>query len=328
VNSGIFLARGEATGDQWAWLRLQLLIRDIRYALRQLRKSPGFTLTVVITLALGIGANTAIFALVHAILLSSLPVSDPLRLYRIGEKTTAVTNNFQSDNGEFDLFSWNFFLYLKQAASGFEQLAAVETRVNSYSVCRGAAPDKQMRTEYVSGNYFSSLGVGADAAQNGTVLAPIDLSASVLQACDAARPLAAERHLKLVVSNEMEAAVHVLGDGSTLHRLFGILLDNALKYTPAPGSIDVTLYAAESTAIVQVRDTGTGIAESDLPHIFNRFYRADPSRSQIEGCGLGLAIARWIADLHHAKIDVASQSGRGSTFRVLFPIYRPTFQHS
>jgi predicted permease len=162
----------ETTRDQWAWLRLELLIRDIRYALRQLRKSPGFTLTVVITLALGIGANTAIFTLVHAILLSSLPVSDPSRLYRIGEKNDCCYyNNFQNDNGEFDLFSWDLFLHLKQAATGFEQLAAVEAGGNSYSVRRGGAPAKQMRTEYVSGNYFSTLGVGAYA---GRVLNQID----------------------------------------------------------------------------------------------------------------------------------------------------------
>jgi hypothetical protein len=94
----------DATRDQWGWLRLELSIQDLRYALRQLRKDIGFTLTVVITLALGVGANTAIFTLVQGILLRSLPVNDPSRLYRIGDKNDCCYyNNYQNDNGDFDL---------------------------------------------------------------------------------------------------------------------------------------------------------------------------------------------------------------------------------
>ena len=154
----------DVTREQWGWLRLELLMRERRYALRQLRKSPGFTLTVVITLALGIGANTAIFTLVQGILLRTLPVADPSRLYRIGDKNLCCYyNGFQKDNGEFDLFSYDLYLHLKQAAPEFEQLAAVEAGGNSFRV-RGAAPAKPMQSEYVSGNYFATLGVGAYAA--------------------------------------------------------------------------------------------------------------------------------------------------------------------
>lgn len=156
----------DVTRDQWGWLRLELLIQDVRYAARQLRLAPGFTLIVAMTLALGVGANTAIFTLLHGILLRSLPVNDPSKLYRIGDKNDCCYyNNFQNDNGDFDLFSYDLYLRLKQATSEFEQLAAVEAGGNRYSVRKGSAPAQQMRTEYVSGNYFATLGIGAYAGR-------------------------------------------------------------------------------------------------------------------------------------------------------------------
>ena len=156
----------DATRDQWGWLRLELLIQDVHYALRQLRKTPGFTLTVVITLALGVGANTAIFTLVQGILLRSLPVNDPSRLYRIGDKNDCCYyNNYQNDNGDFDLFSYDLYLRFKQAAPEFEQLAAVEAGGNGFTVRKGSAPALPMRSEFVSGNYFTTLGVGTYAGR-------------------------------------------------------------------------------------------------------------------------------------------------------------------
>ncbi|HVZ83818.1 MAG TPA: ATP-binding protein [Terracidiphilus sp.] len=167
----------------------------------------------------------------------------------------------------------------------------------------------------------------AEAERGDIVLEPLNLSAVVQDACERARPLAAERRLGLSTSVEKDRETTVLGDFSALRRLLLILLDNALKYTPHPGQIDVALTANLRQATVTVQDTGSGIAEKDLPHIFDRFYRADPSRSQIEGSGLGLAIAKWIADLHHADLTVTSHTGQGSVFRLVLPLHTPSQAH-
>jgi predicted permease len=144
----------------------ETLWQDVRYALRQLRTAPGFTLTVVITLALGIGANTAIFTLVHGVLERSLPVADPSRLYRVGDLgTCCYYSGFENDNGDFDLFPYDLYLHLQQASPEFEQLAAVQAGGSGLSVRRGGSSARPLRSEYVSGNYFSTLGVSMYAGR-------------------------------------------------------------------------------------------------------------------------------------------------------------------
>ena len=136
--------------------------QDIRYALRQLRKSPGFVLTVVVTLALGIGANTAIFTLVQGILLRTLPVNDPEQLFRIGDTDDCcVDGGFQNSNGDFAIFSYDLYLHLRDAAPEFEQLAAVQAGQESDYVRRGESEAQNLRVEYVTGNLFSTLGIEA-----------------------------------------------------------------------------------------------------------------------------------------------------------------------
>jgi len=141
---------------------MQTLLQDLRYAVRQLRKSPGFTLTAIITLALGIGANTAIFTLVQGILLRSLPVADPSRLYRIGDTDNCCVNGgFVGDNGDFDIFSYDLYKHLKDSAPEFESLAAVQAGQWEWSVRRGDQLPRELRGEFVTGNFFSTLGVGS-----------------------------------------------------------------------------------------------------------------------------------------------------------------------
>ncbi len=152
----------ESRGTVW----VTSVVQDLRLALRQLRKSPGFAITAVLTLALGIGANTSIFTLVHSILLRSLPVADPSHLYRIGDRNDCCYyDSFQNEDGDFDLFSYDLYLHFRKSATEFEQLAAVEAGGFDFSVRRGSLPAKPLRAEYVSGNYFDMLGVGAYAGR-------------------------------------------------------------------------------------------------------------------------------------------------------------------
>ena len=145
---------------------MNTLLHDLRYALRQLRRAPGFAFTVVLTLALGIGANTAVFTLVHGILLRSLPVVDPAQLYRIGDTDDCcVEGGFQNDNGDYAIFSYDAYLHLKSSAPEFEQLAAVRAGQLLWSVRRGESQAKSLHGQFVSGNFFTTLGLGAYAGR-------------------------------------------------------------------------------------------------------------------------------------------------------------------
>ncbi len=160
----------------------------------------------------------------------------------------------------------------------------------------------------------------ADVSSLTGALEPVDLAAIVIETCDIAGMLASRRGLELTVSRSSHSPTPVLGDMPSLRRLVWIILDNAIKYTNSPGSVAVSLRVQEATAVFEVSDTGIGIAQADLPHIFDRFYRADRSRSEVEGSGLGLAIADWIVELHQAQFEVVSEEKAGTTFRVQFPI--------
>jgi signal transduction histidine kinase len=159
----------------------------------------------------------------------------------------------------------------------------------------------------------------ADAEPFGIALEPLNLIKLVEETCGLARKFADEKNLAMNVSLPLHPMEPVLGDYSSLRRLLWILLDNSLKYTAPRGQIDVSLIADAGRPTLCVMDNGIGISSSDLPYIFDRFYRADPSRSEIEGSGLGLSIAKWIVDTHHAEISVVSRKDSGTTFKVTFP---------
>lgn len=163
----------------------------------------------------------------------------------------------------------------------------------------------------------------ADAGADGMVREPINVAECLRDACAEVRVLAEYKGVCLEASEPKECTIS--GDEQAIRRLFLILLDNAIKYTTSGGKIRVNLTvdaaASKSTALVEVRDTGIGIPADDLPHIFERFYRAAKDRSRTTGgAGLGLSIARWIAERHNGEIRAESTPGAGSVFRVRLPL--------
>ncbi|HMG03565.1 MAG TPA: ABC transporter permease [Edaphobacter sp.] len=139
------------------------MLADLREAFRQLRKAPAFTATAVITLALGIGATTAIFTLVHQVMLKSLPVAKPEELWRIGDKIRCCNwgGYTQGEDGNFSLFSWEAYKNFREHTPEFTDLAALQAGNAALGVRRAGsqAPADTRNGEYVSGNFFRTLGV-------------------------------------------------------------------------------------------------------------------------------------------------------------------------
>jgi heavy metal sensor kinase len=121
----------------------------------------------------------------------------------------------------------------------------------------------------------------------------------------------------------------LLANAPALECLFMCVVDNAVKYTSPGGHLALNLSLQDSQAVVEVRDTGIGIAEQDLPHVFERFYRSDQARSrETRGSGLGLSIAKWIAESHHGSIELLSQRGHGTKVTIRLPLLMETSNHS
>jgi predicted permease len=163
-------------GNKYSYVvGMQTLRHDILYALRQMRLSPVFTVTAMLTLALGIGATTAIFSLIYSVMLKSLPVVDPSTLYRIGAGNDCCVQGGPQD--DWGMYSYPLFLRVQAAAPEFEQMAAFQAAGVQFSVRRGQRDNmaKPLRGEFVTGNYFSTFGIRAFA---GRAITPSDDKAS------------------------------------------------------------------------------------------------------------------------------------------------------
>ena len=158
----------------------------------------------------------------------------------------------------------------------------------------------------------------ADAGERPIAREPLYLDDAAAEAVDAVRALAEHKRIQIEVGTFEEAKIS--GDATLVRQLLLIVLDNAIKYTPEGGHVRLDVSSQNGTAAVVVTDTGVGIAADQLPLVFERFYRGEPARRDVEGAGLGLAIARWIADAHGAHIDIRSTPGAGTRVTVGFPV--------
>lgn len=161
-----------------------------------------------------------------------------------------------------------------------------------------------------------------DAGVEAVPFTKVRLDEVLRGALDQIRPAAELKSVRLDAADW--PTTEVLGDPQRLQRVFVNLLDNAVKHTPPGGRVDVTASTMSGSVQVAVADNGCGIAADHLPHIFDRFYRADPARTSPDGSGLGLAICQSIVQAHSGRIELQSESGRGTKVTVTLPTRSPS----
>jgi heavy metal sensor kinase len=160
----------------------------------------------------------------------------------------------------------------------------------------------------------------ADSGRETLQMQAVDLCLTLRDVAESWQQVASVRNLEFSRSIAGSDSF-VLGDETLLRRLADILLDNAFKYTPSPGSVHLSFEQRGDNAVIAVRDSGVGIAGEDQSRIFERFYRVDKARSRAQGgTGLGLSIAQWIVQQHRGTIAVESRPGSGTIFRVELPL--------
>jgi signal transduction histidine kinase len=200
---------------------------------------------------------------------------------------------------------------------GTLELAQVETELEAV---QQAVRDGLVETEYITeliGNLSTLARMESGVTELNVRL--IDVAAMTNDTLTVLQPIAEKQNVQLVSDGNWESAM-VEGDGTRLRQLLVILVDNALKYTPAEGVVRVKIQKHRSDVELVITDSGIGIPERDLPYIFDRFYRSTEAEHQAHGSGIGLAIAAWIVQAHHGQIYVQSKEGNGTTFRIVLPL--------
>jgi two-component system phosphate regulon sensor histidine kinase PhoR len=153
-------------------------------------------------------------------------------------------------------------------------------------------------------------------------MTPVPLGSFLEKCLGGLHVIAIQKKTELVYTPPPDDAI-VRIDASYMARVIDNLVSNAIKYTPDGGRVKVTGLCTAESVTVEVTDTGLGIPEEDLPHIFNAFYRVRHSEQEdVEGSGLGLSIVKTIVEQHDGRVDVKSEPGKGSTFRVILPRFQ------
>ncbi len=214
------------------------------------------------------------------------------------------------------------------AAASHELRTPLAVILSAAECCRDADRERQIKfldTIKQEGEVLNSLvndmlSLSASDSQNLPVHpAPLELDTLLINAYEAFEPLAAEKKLTLTISLPENPLPPCTADKERIFQLLSILLHNALSYTPAGGRIDLSLGRRKNRFYLSVADTGIGISQEDRKKIFDRFYRAEKSRSAKGHFGLGLSVASEIVKLHRGAINVESRPGEGSTFTVILP---------
>ncbi|MCL5433343.1 MAG: ATP-binding protein [Patescibacteria group bacterium] len=152
----------------------------------------------------------------------------------------------------------------------------------------------------------------------------LNLSAVTAEIKEIAVKLTTQKQIKLL--EKIEPNIEIMGDENKISRAILNIVDNSVKYTPAKGTVSIALYRRNKRAILEIKDTGTGISAKELPHIFERFYRGSKTAKTL-GSGLGLAIAQGIIKAHHGIIKVVSKVGKGTSVIISLPFINPSTRH-
>ncbi|MGA1870617.1 MAG: sensor histidine kinase [bacterium] len=187
----------------------------------------------------------------------------------------------------------------------------------SVSEFRDMAADTIEECDQLLGMINTMLDISeAETCSHSLNYTDVDLSEIILDACELFAPIAEDKCITL--TKDIPQSCVISGDLQGLQRMVANLIDNALKYTPSEGTVSISIHNESDNVIISIKDTGIGISEEDVPHIFKRFYRCDKSRSE-SGVGLGLSLAHAIVQKHRGKITVTSKINKGSLFAVTLP---------
>jgi heavy metal sensor kinase len=241
---------------------------------------------------------------------------------RLSQTFNHMLERIQSLITEMKQVTDNIAHDLKSPVTRMRGLAEVTlTTGKSLSEYRGMAASTVEECDRLLGMINTMLEISEFEAGVATLnMTNVDIASLIEEACDLFRPLAEDKGV--VIKTKASPQLLVSADKSKLQRVVTNLLDNAIKYTSSGGTITVSVKKERNKVVISFQDTGIGIAADDIPRIFDRFYRADKSRSE-PGAGLGLSLVMAIIQAHKGNIQVSSSPGEGSLFTLVLPQEKP-----